>query len=715
MSKPVPATLFGAAALLGAALALAVVLLALRQPWLGLRLVADDAAGVVRIAEIDRRGPAATLAPGGVLDAIEDVQGQRIALSPRDIVEEPDIARTYAEFGDFLARQGVFAGILRQGGMTLVLSDGTRAGIVPSPMRPLRSLPTVFWVQIFVGLASFLIGAWVWSLRREEDSTRLFALVGANLLIASFPAAFYSTRELAIDGGLFRLLSAINHFGTLGFGVAMIALFLVYPRRIAPAAALGLLPLVSGAWWLADTFRIGFPSPVEGSHLPAFVEMIGILAAVALQYRATHDDPRARAALTWFGLGVVMGAGAFVLTVIAPNVFGMTSLLSQGEAFLFFLLIHTGVALGVARYRLFRLDEWAFRILFYVAGAILLVGLDAILTLFVVSERVPAFGLALLIVAFAYLPLRDMLARRLAYRREISQEALFQAVVDVALTPPGADQNARWAQVLRNAFNPLHMDAGTAAAAPAIADEGLALLLPGIGDLVSLRLSCAQGGRKLFSPRDAALAAGLCAMLRHAVAARDAYEQGAAAERARISRDMHDNIGAQLLSALHSCEPERKDEMIRETLGDLRNIVNNASRSGQSLEETLADLRLETSERLSLAGLELDWKVSGSAEMPALPPHAVHAMRSILREAVSNAIRHADAKCMDVSIACRDGRLFLSIEDDGKGFGEGVPPSSGSGFANIRTRLATLAGALTIENAHPGLRLVAQFPCREES
>lgn len=51
------------------------------------------------------------------------------------------------------------------------------------------------------------------------------------------------------------------------------------------------------------------------------------------------------------------------MTIIAPNLVGLPPMLSQGVAFLFFLLIYVGVALGVARYRLFQLDEWAFRIL----------------------------------------------------------------------------------------------------------------------------------------------------------------------------------------------------------------------------------------------------------------------------------------------------------------------------------------------------------------
>jgi hypothetical protein len=54
-------------------------------------------------------------------------------------------------------------------------------------------------------------------------------------------------------------------------------------------------------------------------------------------------------------------------------------------------------------------------------------------------------------------------------------------------------------------------------------------------------------------------------MLSQAIASRFAHEQGAAEERQRITSVMHDNIGVQLLGALHSRDPVRKDELIRDT------------------------------------------------------------------------------------------------------------------------------------------------------
>jgi len=710
LQLPPIAVVFGAG-LFGLLLALAAVLAAIRQPWLGMELVATAPDVPPRIVAISDGGPAAQLAPGQVLQAVHGASGTVVLLAS-DRIEEPDMLPSYAENRQFFQRQDQLATLLRAGPVTLTLvSPG--AGVVmdtavmPAAHRPLPTLPAVFWMQLSVGLAGFWMGVWVWGLRPGEVSTRYLGLVGLGLMLSAFAAAIYSTRELALPALLFRSLSLINHFGTLLFGAAMIGLFMDYPRRLCHPRWVALPAVALAGLWGVDAVRPPMLSPLmfQGAIVLC---MAAIVVLVVAQRRCSRRDPRARAALRWLGLGVVLGAGGFVLTVIVPTLLGLGAVMTQGHAFLFFLVIYAGLALGVARYRLFELDDWAFRILFYLVGVLMLVGLDALLIYGVAVDRLPALGVSLLLVAALYLPLRDALSRWfLGYRGGHAQDD-FRQVLDLALAPPGEDQPARWRELLRAMYRPLSMEEAGPVDVPLLEEEGLVLRVPGLGRLPPLRLAMAEGGRRLFAPRDLLRLSGVMALLKHAEDSRDAYEQGVAEERTRIARDMHDNIGLQLMSALTSPESTRKDGRIRAALAELRDIVNNVSGMNTSFEESMADLRQEVDEDLAAADIALRWHLPDT--VPALlPASSIHALRSLVREAASNVIKHARATTVRVAIRVDDHHLWVEVEDNGCGLRPETSPA-GNGLANLRARMASLGGRFDVREVGQGVCLSAAFP-----
>ena len=711
--------------LAGLGVAALVLGLALSQPWLGVQLAPAErdaeGAGRVVVETVAQGGPAARagVAPGAVVVAVAG-----LALEAGDLIEEPDMLVSFATFDRFMQRQDQLANALRVPLPVVIgLSDGTEARLTPARWRPVSSLPAVFWVQTGVGLFGFVVGGWVFALRRGGRAAGFLVLAGAGLMLSAQAAAVYSTRELALPEGQFRALSAVNHLGALGFGAGMLGLFLCHPMALVRGRWLGVPGIVLGAWWLGNQARL-FPDPATGFQMPVALALAGIAVCIGLQWRATRADPRARAALRWFGLSVLIGAGAFVMTVTLPILLGVDAALSQGVAFGFFLPIYGGLALGVARYRLFDLEDWAFRILFYLGGMVLLIALDAALILIIALDRAPAFGVSLLVVALLYLPLRDGLARRLSGARGRRGEGmLFGAVTDVALAPPGASQSDRWHALLRDEFDPLRIEIGPVPppVVPTLTDDGAALDLPSAGGLAAVRLVWARRGRGLFSPRDAARAGDILSMLTQASASRQAYETGVAEERARIAQDMHDNIGIQLMGALHSASVTRKDALIRETLGDLRDIISNANGSELPLGDLLADLRASLGEHLSAAGLELDWQAEISGDLP-LPQRQTQALRSILREAVGNAMRHSGAAKVMVRVQLNAGdgasTLVLTVDDDGRGPDATRPPVSGpggNGMANMRARAAGLGGNVTIATSPPGgMRVRAVLPLGQD-
>lgn len=709
-----PNVLLSVAVAISLTLALVAVGVAMSQRWLGLDMVGWAEADVAWIRNVAPEGPAAGVAPSSALVTITGADGTAISMSAQDLIEEPDTLPTYAAMRDFFDRQDRIAQMLDAGPVALTtehLGMPRQDQVRAASQRPLGDLPVAFWMQIAVGLGGFWTGAWIWTLRRTDRATQCLAFAGAGLMVSAFAAAIYSTRELALAGDLFRVLSTANLFGALTFGVGIIGLFLIYPRRLvadhwiaAPASVLGL-------WFALDFWQV-WSGPGVGRHLPILLAMMTIVALIGLQFRATRGNPRDRAALTWLGLAVIVGAGAFVATVIAPRVLGFGPILSQGQAFLFFLLFYAGVALGVARFQLFRLDEWAFRILFYVLGVVALLVIDAVLILTIVDERAPAFALSLIIVAAIWLPLRDALARRALRRRTPQQTNLFRQVLDVALAPPDRVQEERWRALLDETFSPLSIGPAAATHGVDLRDDGLSLVVPGPGDLPALLLQYASGGRRLFAPHDAELAAELLAMLANALNSRAAYEKGVAEERRRIARDIHDNIGIQLMGALHSQGTARKDMMIRETLTDLRDIINNAAHPDLSFTEMLADLRAQISETLHVADVRLHWEVPETCPV-VLSLATAHALRSVIREAVQNALRHARPTAIGVVVGQSGDAITLTITDDGGGFDVSTV-TPGNGIANMQARVTGLGGRIEISGNGGSTRIDACFPIAQE-
>lgn len=694
------------------ALGLWVVSITLRQPWTGLELVAQPESSGALVSDVLPQSPASAqgLVAGDQLMALAGLR--LIAL---DLVEEPDTLRTYDETRRLYERQDTLSRALRQPEVVLDVQRGGdlhQITISPAPKRPLWSLPWTFWSQLFAGASGVMIGIWVWSLRLRDPAAQLTAVAGIGLAVMIFPAAIYSSRDIALPPDLFRSLAAIDHLGATIFGLAMVVLFFLYPTQIVSPRKLMLMPVIFGLWWVADTLRIVFPGPPTGFHLMAFLMLLVFIPTALVQYRRARHNLATRAALRWFTIAVAIGTGTFVTLVVVPNLFGFRQITSQANAFLLLLIVFAGIGLSVARYRLFELETWAFGLLFNLAAVLTIFAIDAVLVFALAIGRVEALSYSLILILLAYMPLREQLRRWLA-TPEVPIGTLFQRVVDVALTPPHQDQNQRWADLLGQAFDPLQLQKSDPVDAPTILEDGLGLALPGVGGVSPMRLGHARGGRSLFTRADVALARDLCAMLAHALESRHARETGMAEERARISRDMHDNIGAKLLSALHYPGADRKDSLIRDALSDFRDIINDTASETLSLDEMLADLRVECADRLEAANIVLDWHADDVGRIAGFAP-ALHTLRSVVREAVSNIIRHAEASRVEVRLRCDQGRIELSVADNGRGLAaKGTPlpgQGHGHGLANIRTRVEALKGNLRIDDSGgTGTRLTTAF------
>lgn len=172
-------------------------------------------------------------------------------------------------------------------------------------------------------------------------------------------------------------------------------------------------------------------------------------------------------------------------------------------------------------------------------------------------------------------------------------------------------------------------------------------------------------------------------------------DRAVAEERERIYRDLHDDVGAKLLSLVYRSATPADADLARSALQDLRDVVSRTGADSFELADVVADWRAECEKRLADAGIALDWQQMGDLDALRLTRPQALDLGRILREAVSNVIRHAGARRVTVALERRDGRLNLAVCDDGRGCADGPELRSGRGLRNMEARTARLGGSLS--------------------
>jgi signal transduction histidine kinase len=186
-------------------------------------------------------------------------------------------------------------------------------------------------------------------------------------------------------------------------------------------------------------------------------------------------------------------------------------------------------------------------------------------------------------------------------------------------------------------------------------------------------------------------------------------EQVTERERKRIAADLHDDLGAKLLTIVHTSESERISTLAREALEEMRLSVRGLTGKPVKLADALGDWRAEVVSRLAQAGIEADW--TAPEDLPqTLSARAYVQTTRILREAVSNIIKHSGASHCSMGVTIAEGDFQLVIQDNG----EGIPLEldgrldRGHGMASMKARAKQLQGQCLVESG-PGYGTVIRL------
>ncbi|WP_020658898.1 GAF domain-containing sensor histidine kinase [Amycolatopsis benzoatilytica] len=189
-----------------------------------------------------------------------------------------------------------------------------------------------------------------------------------------------------------------------------------------------------------------------------------------------------------------------------------------------------------------------------------------------------------------------------------------------------------------------------------------------------------------------------------------ARERDVLSDRDRIARDLHDHVIQRLFAvglAMQSTQRRAKAPEVQQRLQDsidqLHEIVHEIRTAIFDLHGGAAgEVRLRHRLHEAIAELTdnapLHPTVSMSGTLDTVPSQLAEQVEAVVREAVSNAVRHASAATVSVSVAVRDGMVQVSVADDGNGLPEHVSPS---GLGNLRERAEASGGTFTLES-RPG-------------
>jgi signal transduction histidine kinase len=195
-------------------------------------------------------------------------------------------------------------------------------------------------------------------------------------------------------------------------------------------------------------------------------------------------------------------------------------------------------------------------------------------------------------------------------------------------------------------------------------------------------------------------------------------EQSKEQERTRLLQDMHDGFGSQLvvarmMSKRNSLSQSDLTNLLDDCISDLHLVVDTISNDGKTLSEALVDLRYRTQTRIFSSDIKFHWYLHLD-EFSEIPHQIILQILRIVQEAISNSIKHANAKNIWIVVAyVPNVELKVSVSDDG--VGTNPEARAGRGLNNMKTRAKSIGAELVLDSFEIGSDVTFCMPFDEKS
>jgi signal transduction histidine kinase len=632
----------------------------------------------------------------GADDAVVLPDALALQRSPRWVIGDADRGRQQA-------MQAQLTAALVSDRIRLFFADGSKAELRPMP-RGLTSLPVALWLLCTAALALYLLAVVV-MLRHPTGRNLVYAVMAwcqsGNLLLIGMEI----TLEFGLRSPLARWSLPLHVAFDLLTAAAMVNAACLHPRRLpgsgwialaAWAAAFGIVAAVTTGslphvWWWTQTT----------------VLMMGAVAIGLLSWSYQIEPHPFAIVLRQFGAITVLTWAAMTLALATSE--GLRSVphnIADTAAVVWYVYL-AAVLLLVP----FLAKSQSFLREFTLLAAVSTVAISLYLLFVAVFSlgQLTALTLSLFVSLAMYSTVRQWILNQLLGSSMLTTERMFEQLYRIAREVEVRPERtaALVSQLLGDLFEPLEINVGDLRSRQArVAGDGSSMLvpLPALGGAEaappqSVLIRFAQRGRRLFTAEDARLADRIVEQLRRAVHFDKAVEQGRHEERLRLAQDLHDDIGARLLTLMYKAQSPEMEDYVRHTLQDLKTLTRGLAASNHRLSHAAAEWKSDLSHRLTAAHVELKWAFVFDEDILLTVVHW-SALTRILRELVSNAIAHSRAQQLEIDFRLESDRIELIITDNGVGRNPRAW-SHGLGLGGVRKRVKQLGGEVEWREVDP--------------
>ena len=570
--------------------------------------------------------------------------------------------------------------------------------------RGYSHLGAMFWLLCSAALATYLM-AMVVMLSRPSVRNVLYGIMalcqGGNLLFIGLESSSNLSLPMA--------MSSLNVAGRMALdlmtGAAIVNAACLHPRRLPGARA------IAAAVWLATLGLLSLAAAGQLSPLwwwaQGWMVALGLLAIGLLTWSYRLEPHPVAEMLRRFGWIAV--ASWVLLTVslaVADRVPGLQATVTSIGSTIWYIFF-ASLFLLVPFISKSRQAMREFALL--AAISTVATSLDLLFVAVFSLGQFASLSLSLFLSLAVYAGARQWVLNQLLGNNILTIERIFERLYRVAREVEAHPERtaALLAQLLREVFEPMEVTLiAKSSRETRIVADGSTMILPVPAlqsademQAQSIMVRFAQRGRRLFVLEDARLTDRIVEQLRRAVMFDKAVEQGRTEERKRLAQDLHDDIGARLLTLMYKAQDIEMEQYIRHTLQDLKTLTRGLAASDHHLSHAAAEWKADLTHRLSAAHIKLGWAFSTDAD-PLLSVGQWSALTRVLRELVSNSIAHAQAAQVDIDLRLQSERLELTITDNGCGRNPRAW-AHGLGLGGVRKRVKQLGGEVEWREAQP--------------